>query len=124
MGNIDSGNTGFSATDEATALKRQRRRILVKAGVALFFSMFLGVFIFGTVESTKASASAPSEWQASLASVGIKTDADTAERVRRHCVDGFITFDMIADYQGSKQLVTVQCGYNGVTDAIVRYPRS
>lgn len=82
-----------------------------------------GTYAFLFLPSPHAQASSSqSTMQASMSAHGVSVDAMTAERVRAACVQsGAVTVDVIAEFQGSKQVVTVQCGGGeSVSDAAVR----
>jgi hypothetical protein len=99
---------------------------LIIIGALLVVIVVPMILFFATLSSEGASRSESespqSTMQKSLLAHGINVDLMTAERVRRACVQsGAVTTDVIAEFQGSKQVVTVQCGDNNdVFDAVVR----
>lgn len=86
----------------------------------LFLASALGLSaIAGYTMLGKGEAS--DDMQKSLSSHGVHVDTETAERVRRSCENLAVTVDVIANYQSRKQVVTVQCSDDGVSDVAPRY---
>lgn len=87
-----------------------------------------GLLAVGVVSITAANASDPDKrtvvMQESLVSHGVITDDETAERISKQCsYDGrTVTVDLIAEFEGSKQIVAVQCTDAGtISAAAVRH---
>jgi hypothetical protein len=93
---------------------------LIVIGGLLVVIVIPMILFFFTLNS--AASSSQNAMQESLSSHGVDVDSVTAERVRRACFQsGAVTTDVIAEFQGSKQVVTVQCGDGDtITDAVVR----
>lgn len=93
--------------------------LIVIGGVLVVIVIPMILFFFTL--SSEASSS-QNTMQESLSSHGVNVDSVTAERVRRACFNsGAVTADVIAEFQGSKQVVTVQCGDGDtISDAVVR----
>jgi hypothetical protein len=88
-----------------------------------FILFFAGTIILLAVAGymIMGQGAASSDMQKSLSSHGVSVDAETAERVRRNCANQAVTVDVITNYQGRKQVVTVQCSDDGVSDVAPRY---
>jgi hypothetical protein len=113
-----STNPEFPESDKKSIPSKFLPLIIV--GTLLVIIVIPMILFFATLSAE--GASSQSAMQDSLSSHGVNVDSMTAERVRRACVQsGAVTTDVIAEYQGSKQVVTVQCGSNGdISDAVVR----
>lgn len=114
-----SNNNNNSVSNQTAPGKLFSGRTMIFVGFVMIAIWVMIAFIMTT--GAKA-ASGPGSMQKSLASHGVTVDAVTAERVRRACVQsGVVTADVIAEFQGSKQVVTVQCASNDdISDAVVR----